>query len=126
MVLAMSIFSKYEELQKEVTYLVFFGCLQFAHTWYSRPREPLVVLAEPQLQNMRRGRRGRRLLTVVMLLFSSSIPRDHLGGSPWAFLKFHLALPSFRKCDIHPAVCFTGWFSDTEAKKRSICREGSG
>lgn len=50
MVLAKSIFSKYEELQKEVTYLVFFSCLQFAHTWYSRPREPLVVLAEPQLQ----------------------------------------------------------------------------
>lgn len=46
MVLAKSIFNKYEELQKEVIYLVFSRCLPFAHAWYSRPRGPLVVLAE--------------------------------------------------------------------------------
>lgn len=124
MVLAKSIFNKYEALQKEAIYLVFSRCLQFAHAWYSRPQGRLVVLAEPHVHGV--WMRGRRLLTVVMLLFSPSLPRDHLGGSPWAFPKFHLALPSFRKCDIHPAVYFTGWFSDTEAKKRSISREGSG
>lgn len=85
MVSAKSIFSKYEKPQKEVIYLVFFSYLQFAHAWRSKPREPLVVLAEPQPQNVRTG---RRLLTVMMLLFSLSIPRDHLGGSPWAYIKF--------------------------------------
>lgn len=74
------------------------------------------MLAGTHLQSVRMRWRG--LLTVVILLCSVPTPRGHLGGSPWAFLKFHFSLPSFRKHDIHPAVCFTGWFSDTETKKR--------
>lgn len=74
------------------------------------------MLAGTHLQSVRM--RWRELLTVVILLCSVPTPRGHLGGSPWAFLKFHFSLPSFRKHDIHPACVSRDGFSDTETKKR--------
>lgn len=76
----------------------------------------MALLAGPQLQNMRM--RWKSLLTVTMLICSVPTPCSHLGRSPWAFLKPHFSLLQYRKRDVHPAVCFMGWFSDTETKKR--------